>query len=512
MGGNEQTIGYLRHAEIKHGRVAMAAFLGYIVQSTPLVSGPHNILPFRGYEPGLTPPEQWDAIPLYGKLQILVLVGMLESYGEILDPHYTQGGLPGYYPPIKGRRPELAFNLYNPFDWNMDRKDKVRGRQVEINNGRLAMLGIFSFLAESKTPGAVPPLTGLIPEYSGNYMVPFEGDFSIFFVSPENPSQNTRPSTECYASDFALKSLAKSLNPAVGYYDPLNIGEEDWSLWNYNNERKIAWFRQAEIKHGRVAMAAFVGYCVQANGGHWFTKMTLGGADWPTGTPPEQWDALPEASKWQIILFVGVLEAFDESIPPHYTNGRKPGQFPSFSETYKAGVGIPHPVPLDLYDPFGFSKNASEEKKARGLRIEINNGRLAMLAVFGFMSASKVPGSVPALVDIIPPYNGDYMIPFEGNFNIFFVSPEKPSQNTRESTLCNAEMETQEMMTQDGLKSLAKQLNPTVGYWDPLSIGEESTSLWNYNNERKIAWFRQAEIKHGRVAMAAFVGYCVQAN
>jgi hypothetical protein len=166
-------------------------------------------------------------------------------------------------------------------------------------------------------------------------------------------------------------------------------------------------------------MAAFVGYCVQANGGHWFTKMTLGGADWPTGTPPEQWDALPEASKWQIILFVGVLEAFDESIPPHYTNGRNPGQFPSFSETYKAGKGIPHPVPLDLYDPFGFSKNASPEKKARGLRIEINNGRLAMLAVFGFMSASKVPGSVPALADIIPPYNGDYMVPFEGNFNIF---------------------------------------------------------------------------------------------
>merc|ERR1712216_605237 len=72
---------------------------------------------YRGFEPGLTPPEQWDAIPLYGKLQILVIVGMLESYGEILAPHYTKGGLPGYYPPIKGKRPELIFNLYDPFNF-----------------------------------------------------------------------------------------------------------------------------------------------------------------------------------------------------------------------------------------------------------------------------------------------------------------------------------------------------------------------------------------------------------
>ncbi|KAJ8611245.1 hypothetical protein CTAYLR_004127 [Chrysophaeum taylorii] len=180
--GNEGTIGYLRHAEIKHGRVAMAAFLGYLVQSTPLVSGPHKLLPFKGYTPGLTPPEQWDAIPLYGKLQIFVLIGMLESYGEILDPHYCNGGLPGYYPPIKGKRPELVFNLYDPFGFFKENSEekKARGRLVEVNNGRLAMFGILSLLSEGTVPGSVPALKGLIPPYSGNCMIPFEGDFTIF--------------------------------------------------------------------------------------------------------------------------------------------------------------------------------------------------------------------------------------------------------------------------------------------------------------------------------------------
>ena len=69
----------------------------------------------------------------------------------------------------------------------------------------------------------------------------------------------------------------------------------------------------------------------------------------------------------------------------HYMRGGKPGCYPSFNKG-----GIPHPVPLELFDPFGLSKNASPEKKEKGLLAEINNGRLAMLGIMAFLSEAKV--------------------------------------------------------------------------------------------------------------------------
>ena len=89
--------------------------------------------------------------------------------------------------------------------------------------------------------------------------------------------------------------------------------------------------------------------------------------------------------KLQILGFVAFLEFFDElggrvGAPAHYMRGGLPGAYPSFKK-YLNGV-FPHPVPLDLYDPFGIFSNASPEKKARGRLIEINNGRLAMIGLF----------------------------------------------------------------------------------------------------------------------------------
>ena len=57
----------------------------------------------------------------------------------------------GAYPRFDG----LPLNLYDPFNLfkKASEEKKARGRNAEVNNGRLAMIGLFSLLAESKVPG-----------------------------------------------------------------------------------------------------------------------------------------------------------------------------------------------------------------------------------------------------------------------------------------------------------------------------------------------------------------------
>jgi hypothetical protein len=126
------------------------------------------------------------------------------------------------------------------------------------------------------------------------------------------------------------------------------------------------------------------------------------------GSPPEQWDALPDAAKWQIILFIGFLEHFSESNGTHYMKGGMPGAFPKLTESDK----IPHPVPFNLFDPFGFSSGKSAEQKSRGRIAELNNGRLAQIGIIGFLAEQKLAGSVPLLEGLVSPYAGEPMAPF----------------------------------------------------------------------------------------------------
>mmetsp|Transcript_1026 Transcript_1026/g.1426 ORF Transcript_1026/g.1426 Transcript_1026/m.1426 type:complete len:251 (+) Transcript_1026:40-792(+) len=215
----------------------------------------------------------------------------------------------------------------------------------------------------------------------------------------------------------SASSLSMGIDDMVGksqefgnnLFDPLGFS-------TYASDGTLAWFRAAEIKHGRVAMFAFVGYIVHANGIKFPWAMQMDGASFPTETnPPALWDTVSDSAKWQIFSLIAFLEFWSELSTPthkHYMAGGKPGDFPDFST---GPDGIPHPVPFNLYDPFRFSKNMSEEKKESRLRAEINNGRLAQIGILGFLSEQCTSGSVPLLSGIVQPYDGEPMAPFTTN-------------------------------------------------------------------------------------------------
>jgi len=237
-----------------------------------------------------------------------------------------------------------------------------------------------------------------------------------------------KPATRVVMSETKadLEALAKELNPVVPFWDPLGLADqtfwatEPWGALGSTNEATIGWLRHAEIKHGRVAMAAFVGYLAGANGIQFPWPQTLKG-DMPPfagGSPEAQWDAIPLAAKWQIISVIAFLELWGEcALDTHYMKGGKPGVYPPLVNN--GNMQIPHPVPLNLFDPFNLSKNASPEKKAKGLIAEINNGRLAQIGIMAFLAEAKVPGSVPLLAGCVKPYDGDSMAPFLSNFDMF---------------------------------------------------------------------------------------------
>jgi len=231
------------------------------------------------------------------------------------------------------------------------------------------------------------------------------------------PAQIGSSKSALSESKADLEALATKLNPTLKFYDPLNLADADF--WAKGNDATIGWLRQSEIKHGRIAMFAFVGYCVQSNFVFPWPE-TLAGAAHPSVdlSPEAQWDAVPVGAKWQIFAVISMLELWDEcgggGVLPHYTKGRQPGKYPSF-QPFRDAV---HPV-FDLYDPFGFNKNMSAETKERRLISEINNGRLAQIGIFGFLCADAIPGSVPALNDFATSYSGNPMIPFEGQFSYF---------------------------------------------------------------------------------------------
>jgi hypothetical protein len=169
-----------------------------------------------------------------------------------------------------------------------------------------------------------------------------------------------------------LTSMPGSTAP-VGPFDPMNLAES-------GSDETLAWFRAAELKHSRVAMLATTGYLVQGAGIH-FPGQLSSDVSFDTLSamkPLEAWGAVPDAGKAQILGTIFIAELVTESKGVHYTKGGS--------------------LPTIVFPAIDFSGvDAGTLKKKQDA--ELNNGRLAMIAIMSFFSAVSIEGSVPALTN-----------------------------------------------------------------------------------------------------------------
>ena len=83
-----------------------------------------------------------------GKQQIIGLIFLAEIISESQEAHYLKGG-------------DLPTIIFPPIDFSkVDEETLKLKRNRELNNGRLAMIAIMSFVAAANVPGSVPALAG----------------------------------------------------------------------------------------------------------------------------------------------------------------------------------------------------------------------------------------------------------------------------------------------------------------------------------------------------------------
>jgi len=149
----------------------------------------------------------------------------------------------------------------------------------------------------------------------------------------------------------------------LGFWDPAgftNAGDEE----AFNRRRAV------EIKHGRIAMLATIGYIVPdlfRFPGYISPSNNLKFADIPNGLGALK--AVPGLGIVQIVLFIGFLELFVWQQKPENAPGDIGGK--------------------------GWKRYSDPAVKADKLNKELNNGRLAMFAIMGMMVGEGVTGQTP---------------------------------------------------------------------------------------------------------------------
>lgn len=136
-GSPQENFYHYRGVEIKHGRIAMAATLGMLVQENYRFLGflsPSESLEFSDVPNGLA---ALDVVPLMGWVQMSVVIGA----HEVLVKQRA------------GKKPGDFGAGYFGVSMDDESSKQLRALNIEVQNGRLAMLGILGMCASENIHG-----------------------------------------------------------------------------------------------------------------------------------------------------------------------------------------------------------------------------------------------------------------------------------------------------------------------------------------------------------------------
>ncbi|CAK0835889.1 unnamed protein product [Prorocentrum cordatum] len=371
-----------RQTELKHGRVSMLATMGYI---TPEITGklPGYLSPSAGLKFADIPNGLGaiSKVPAAGWAQIV-------AYGAFCELSQDQSA------GTAAAAGDFGFKVLT----SSDPAEKQKKLSAEIANGRLAMMAIIGMFFQDGLTGSA------------------WGDWALYTGSP----------LRAFESELGVQA-------PVGFFDPLGLTKD-------GDTTTFLRRRNTEIKHGRVAMWACIGYIVPEYfrwPGFCSPSAGVSFADVPNGLAALS--KVPAFGWCQIIAFCGSLEKNVFVYDPR----RGPGDFDT-----AGALGVPGAKGMD--DP---------EARKKKLNAEIANGRLAMMAVIGMFYQDGLTGSA------------------WGDWALYTDSPLRAYEN-----------------------ELGVQA--PVGFWDPAGYCVDGSAA-DFTRRRV------TEIKHGRVAMWACMGYIV---
>ena len=194
-------------------------------------------------------------------------------------------------------------------------------------------------------------------------------------LAPAAAFQQAAPSK---ASAVVAKVFASDEDVGLDPFLSMSTVVPSGKFWD--EKESLARRRAVEIKHGRIAMMAFIGMMVQELGITFPGSMTLDGsvkfAD--IGTGFQAIENIPKFGLLQIVAFGFIAET--AAMPAtQYTGGPQnlPGGYDGSAGTIPGG----YPFTNQIEDPTA---------RTRALTCELQNGRAAMLGVTGAMLHSQL--------------------------------------------------------------------------------------------------------------------------